>query len=538
MELRPYQQAAVTAIEEGWRDGSLRKSLLVLPTGTGKTVVFCTVARHCAGDGRVLILAHREELIEQARQKYYRITGDLAAKEKAGETCLGDLAPVVVGSVQTLQNKKRLSKFPADYFGAIIIDEAHHALAAGYQRVLEHFPRARVLGVTATPDRGDKRDLAEYFDGVAYEYSLKSAIADGYLCPIRALTAPLTLDVSNVKTGRGEYGGDLDKTGLAQALEQYLPQIAQAIRTHAAGRKTVVFLPLISVARQFKDELNKVGLTAREVNGQSEDRAETLAWFDAAGPGNVLCNAMLLTEGWDCPSVDCVVVLRPTKIRALYCQMIGRGTRLAPGKENLLILDFLWMSGKHDLCRPAVLASDDPAIQKRVAETAEDRQLDVLEAAETAERELNEEAEESRRQSLAEALEAARRRPKRLIDPLDYAVFVGESDCEPIFKWELLPATDKQKTFLARQGIDTTAVNRGRAKRIIDSIMRRHSEHLATVKQIRALERAGYKGVKDWPFDEASARIAELVSAGWNPRRLSKSPSLYNLERAVDELFS
>lgn len=213
MELRPYQQAAVTAIEEGWRDGGLRKSLLVLPTGTGKTVVFCTVARHCAGDGRVLILAHREELIEQARQKYYRVTGELAAKEKAGETCLGDSSPVVVGSVQTLQNKKRLSKFPADYFGAIIIDEAHHALAAGYQRVLEHFPRARVLGVTATPDRGDKRDLAEYFDGVAYEYSLKSAIADGYLCPIRALTAPLTLDVSNVKTGRGECGKQRRRPG-------------------------------------------------------------------------------------------------------------------------------------------------------------------------------------------------------------------------------------------------------------------------------------------------------------------------------------
>lgn len=116
-------------------------------------------------------------------------------------------------------------------------------------------------------------------------------------------------------------------------------------------------------------------------------------------------------------------------------------------------------------------------------------------------------------------------------------MFVGERDCEPLFKWELLPATDKQKAFLDKQGIDTTTVNRGRAKRIIDSIMRRRGEHLATVKQIRALERAGYTDVKDWPFDEASARIAELVFAGWNPRRLSKSPSLYNLERAADELF-
>lgn len=540
MKLRPYQQAAVQAIEAGWQDGSLQKSLLVLPTGTGKTVVFCTVARHRAGGGRVLILAHREELIEQAREKYYSITGDIAAKEKAENTCLGDPAPVVVGSVQTLQNEKRLLHFPSDYFKTIIIDEAHHALADGYQRVLQHFPQAAVLGVTATPDRGDKRSLAEYFDGVAYEYSLKQAIQDGYLCPIQALTVPLTIDVSHVKTSRGEYGGDFDRTELGQTLEQYLPQIVQALKQYAANRKTVVFLPLISIAKQFRDELTAEGINAREINGQSEDRIETLDWFDHAGPGSVLCNAMLLTEGWDCPSVDCVVVLRPTKIRALYAQMIGRGTRLAEGKKNLLILDFLWMTGKHDLCRPAMLASDNPEVQQRLIQHQnEEGQVNLLEAAEAAETELKEEAEESRRRSLAEAIVAASSRPKRLINPLDYAVFVGESsDYEPVFKWEYLPITEKQKAFLEKQGIDTTNLNRGHAKRIIDSLMSRFGRHMATVKQIRVLERAGYVNVKDWSIEEASARLTELSDVGWNPRRLKKSPYIYNIEREADLLFS
>ncbi|EEX48658.1 DEAD/DEAH box helicase [Jonquetella anthropi] len=540
MELRPYQQAAVTAIEEGWRDGSLRKSLLVLPTGTGKTVVFCTVARQTTGDGRVLILAHREELIEQAREKYYRITGEIAAKEKAHCSCFGDPASVVVGSVQTLQNVKRLSKFPADYFSTIIIDEAHHALAVGYQRVLEHFPRARVLGVTATPDRGDKRNLAEYFDGVAYEYSLKSAIADGYLCPIRALTAPLRLDVSNVKTSRSKFGNDFDRAELSVALEEYLPQIAQCIKENASARKTVVFLPLVSIAQQFQRECEAAGLEAREVNGESDNRAETLAWFDKAGPGSVLCNAMLLTEGWDCPSVDCVVVLRPTKVRALYCQMIGRGTRICPGKENLLILDFLWLSDKHDLCKPACLITDDEKAQRLIAQKSEDEQIDLMEAADEAEKEAGEETEKERRQSLADSLSEAMRHPKMLIDPLVYECFIGEKlDYEPTFKWEYLPVTEKQRAFLEKNGISTENLKRGSATRIIGDLNRRREAGLATLKQIRRLELYGYESVGDWSFVEAGARIDELTRAGWQKRRLKVSPEQYNRMRAfVDSMFN
>lgn len=536
MNLRPYQQQAVGAIIENW--DQYRRELLVLPTGTGKTVVFCTVARRRAGDGRVLILAHREELIEQARQKYFTVTGELTAKEKAGESCLGSGLDVVVGSVQTLQSKKRLANFAQDYFSTIIIDEAHHALAASYQRILEHFSAAKVLGVTATPDRGDKRNLAEYFDGVAYEYSLKQAIADGWLCRIKALTAPLKLDVSNVKTSRGEYGSDFDRGELGQALEEYLPQIARCIKENAGDRKTVVFLPLVSIAQQFQRECAAVGLDAREVNGESDDRAGTLEWFDKAGPGSVLCNAMLLTEGWDCPSVDCVVVLRPTKSRALYAQMIGRGTRLCEGKKDLLILDFLWLSGRHNLCKPACLVSEDEEAQQRVADRSEDEQLDLLAAAEEAEKEISDEAEENRRQSLAKALDEAKKHPKKLINPLDFEAYLGEEPgYEPVFKWEFLPATDRQIAYLEKQGIDTLGLTRGHATRLINSIARRNEANLSTVKQIRLLERLGYENVRDWPRAEASARIGELVRVGWKTSHLSMSPEQYNLMRFANSMF-
>ena len=537
MELRPYQQAAVSEIGKFW--GQYRRALLVLPTGTGKTVVFCTVARQAAGSGRVLILAHREELIEQARSKYYSVTGELTAKEKAGESCLGSGLDVTVGSVQTLQSQKRLANFATDYFGTIIIDEAHHALAASYQRILEHFSGAKVLGVTATPDRGDKRNLAEFFDGVAYEYSLRQAIHDKWLCPIKALTAPLKLDVTNVKTTRSEYGSDFDRAELGQALEAYLPQIAQCIKENAGDRKTVVFLPLVSIAQQFQQECLKAGLDAREVNGESDDRAGTLEWFDKAGPGSVLCNAMLLTEGWDCPSVDCVVVLRPTKSRALYAQMIGRGTRLCEGKKDLLILDFLWLSGKHDLCKPACLVTDDEKAQALIAEKSEDEQLDLLEAADDAEKEASEEAENERRQSLAHALEEARRHPSMMIDPLVYECFVGgHLDYEPTFKWEYLPITDKQKAFLEKNGISTESLKRGSANRIIGDLNRRREAGLATLKQIRRLELYGYKSVGDWSFAEASARMTDLANAGWQKRRLRISPEQYNQMRAfADSMF-
>ena len=167
--LRPYQQEAKNAVFEKWNAGT-RKTLLVLPTGTGKTIVFASVTEECVRHGeRVLILAHRGELLDQAADKIRKATGLGCSVEKAEQSCFGQWYRVTVGSVQTLMREKRLRQFPERYFGTIIVDEAHHCISDSYQKVLQYFPEAHVLGVTATPDRGDMRDLGTYFENIAYE---------------------------------------------------------------------------------------------------------------------------------------------------------------------------------------------------------------------------------------------------------------------------------------------------------------------------------------------------------------------------------
>lgn len=192
MELRPYQQQAKDAIFSEWENG-IKKTLLVLPTGCGKTIVFAKVAEECVkGGSRVLILAHRGELLDQAADKIGKSTGLGCATEKAEQTCLGSWFRIVVGSVQSMMREKRLNQFPNDYFNTIIIDEAHHCISDSYQKVLRHFPDAEVLGVTATPDRGDMQNLGTVFESLAYEYTLPKAIKEGYLSPIKAVTIPLS----------------------------------------------------------------------------------------------------------------------------------------------------------------------------------------------------------------------------------------------------------------------------------------------------------------------------------------------------------
>lgn len=357
MELRPYQEEARQAVEKQWEDG-IDKTLLVLPTGCGKTIVFAKITEDCVRSGeRVLILAHRSELLEQAADKIEKSTGLKSSVEKAEESCLGSWYRITVGSVQTLMREKRLNQFSPDYFDVIIIDEAHHCISDSYRRILDYFNEAKVLGVTATPDRGDMKNLGQVFESLAYEYTMPQAIREGYLSPIKAMTIPLKMDLSGVLVQSGDFkAGDL-----GTALEPYLYQIADEMAKYCSNRKTVVFLPLVKTSQKFRDILNEKGFKAAEVNGESRDRAEILEDFEK-GKYNVLCNSMLLTEGWDCPSVDCIAVLRPTKVRGLYCQMVGRGTRLSPGKDHLLLLDFLWHTERHELCHPASLICENEEV--------------------------------------------------------------------------------------------------------------------------------------------------------------------------------
>ena len=513
MDLRPYQQEAREAIFEQW-DSGVKKTLLVLPTGCGKTIVFAKVTEDCVRRGdRVLILAHRGELLEQASDKIRKSTGLGCAMEKAEESCKDSWFRIVVGSVQTMMREKRLSQFTEDYFNTIIIDEAHHCISDSYQRVLQHFPNAHVLGVTATPDRGDMRNLGSYFETLAYEYTLPKAIKEGYLTPIKALTIPLKIDMSGVTV----QAGDFKASDISTALDPYLQGIAEEMQKYCKDKKTVVFLPLVKTSQKFRDLLNEYGFCAAEVNGDSQDRAEILKDFEE-WKYNVLCNSMLLTEGWDCPSVDCVVVLRPTKVRSLYCQMVGRGTRLSPGKDHLLLLDFLWHTEKHELCHPASLICENEEVAQKMTENLEKEAgmpVDIEEAEKTA----SEDVVAQREEALAKQLAEMKRRKKKLVDPLQFEMSIQAEDLSgyvPSFGWEMGPPSDKQKNALEKLGIMPDQIdNAGKAAKILDRLDKRKREGLTTPKQIRFLEGKGFQHVGTWQFEKAKDLIDRIAANGW-----------------------
>lgn len=528
MGLRPYQQESIDKIQEEWSKGH-KKTLLVLPTGTGKTIVFTKLAEELVKQGkRVLIMAHRGELLEQAADKLFKTTGLRAAVEKAENTSIDSFYRVVVGSVQTLQREKRLNQFDPDFFDVIIVDEAHHILSDGYQRVMNYFKSAKVLGVTATSDRGDMRNLGEYFDSLAYEYSLPAAIKDGYLSPIKALTIPLTLDLTGVK----QQSGDFSTKDLGTALDPYLYQIADEMAKQCMDRKTVVFLPLVKTSQKFKDILNSKGFRAAEVNGESDDRKEILQDFDN-GKYNVLCNSMLLTEGWDCPTVDTIVILRPTKVRALYSQMVGRGTRLSPGKKELLILDFLWHTERLELCHPASLITKNANVAKKMTKNIEnsDEPVDL----EDAEQQATEDVAEDRENSLAEQLSAMKKRKRKLVDPLQFEMSIQDSDLTdfvPEFGYQMGPPTKKQTAALEKLGIFPDEIqNAGKAELLLTRLNKRRDAGLATPKQIRFLESRNFQHVGTWNFDSANSMIKRIAANGWRLPRGVKPTEFKPVEK-------
>lgn len=534
MELRPYQAEAMASIFKEWNGNedkpSVNKTLLVLPTGCGKTIVFSKVIEECIRQGkRVLVLAHRGELLDQAADKLAKATNLKCAKEKASDTCLNSWFRVVVGSVQTLMQDKRLNKFSSDYFDTIIIDEAHHCISNSYQKILNHFDGAKVLGVTATPDRGDMKNLGSVFESLAYEYTLPKAIKEGYLSPIKALTIPLKLDLSSVS----QQAGDFKVSEIGSALDPYLEQIAEEMVKHCFDRKTVVFLPLISTSQKFVKILNEKNFKAVEVNGNSQNRAEILSDFDN-DKYNVLCNSMLLTEGWDCPSVDCIVVLRPTKVRSLYSQMVGRGTRLYPQKEHLLLLDFLWHTENHELCHPAHLICENDEVAKKMTENIEKEEMPI--DIEEAEQKASEDVIASREEALAKKLEELKKRKKKLVDPLQFEMSIQAEDLVnyvPAFGWQMAPASAKQLKALEKHGIFPDEVdNAGKASLLLGRLNTRKQEGLTTPKQIRFLEGRGFNHVGTWEFESARKLIDRIAANGWKiPKDIE--PKTYKPDNSI-----
>jgi superfamily II DNA or RNA helicase len=478
--LRPYQLEAIDAIFKKWLEYD--RLLTVWPTGAGKTIGFAHVALRRIAAGSVLILAHRDELINQAINKLYLAVGIQADKEKA-ESYAAISANVVVGSVQTLSHRTRLKRFPSDHFKTVIVDEAHHILSESYQRIVRYLSAAKVLGVTATPDRGDAQSLGQYFEDIAHEVSLIDLIQGGYLAPITVRTVPLKIDISGVSTRAGDFSDE----ELAGVLDPLLEEIGQAIVQYAANRKSVVFVPLIKTAERFADILCGVGLRAEMISGQCSDRSEKLSQF-RRGKIQILVNSMLLTEGYDEPSIDCIVPLRLTKIRSLYAQQVGRGTRISPGKKDLLLLDFLWHSRRHNLAQPASLIAHDEAETQHIRCALAKGSGDLLEAQSDAARQ--------REEALAAELEENRRRQGETVDLLELAKrFQAPSfvDYQAYLRWHHLAPTEPQVRILKTNKIDPSLVrDRGHAAVIIDGIFKFKNREPATEKQLRYMKSLGH----------------------------------------------
>ena len=348
LPLRDYQQEALNAVLDAADQGATRP-LVALPTGTGKTVLFAyLVARR---PGRSLILVHRDELIRQAAEKLAMIAPDLdvgIVKAKSNEIN----SRCVLASVQSISRPKRLQTLRSD-FETVIVDEAHHATATTYKRVLEYVGSFRTdgpltLGVTATPRRGDRKTLDTIFQDIVYQRSITDMIATGYLCDLRALQIGVEINLDLIRTQRGDFvDSDLEQLLLTADAPV---TVVDAVLEHAAQRKTLIFTPTVNIAHVLAAKLREAGIVAEAVDGKTplQDRRAMLKRF-RSGSTQVMINCGVLTEGYDEPSVDCVILCRPTKSATLFTQMIGRGTRPYPGKQNCLIIDLVGLTTRHSL---------------------------------------------------------------------------------------------------------------------------------------------------------------------------------------------
>lgn len=337
MELRDYQRECIATIETQ-PPGAY---LVQMATGLGKTVTFANIPRH----GRVLLLSHREELVEQPR-KYYDCTFGV---ERAENHSHGE--EVVSASVQSMA--RRLNRFSPDEFDVVVVDECHHSSATTYRKILSHFKPRLTIGFTATPNRSDKVRLDDIFSRIIFQRDLRWGIENGYLSDIYCLRVNIGYDLSAVRTRMGDYApGELE-----EAMEGTADAIAQAYKEYARGA-TLIFAVSVRQANEIASKIPG----AVVVTGETKSRADIIRRFT---DGQIPCivNVMVFTEGTDIPRVETVIVARPTQSDGLYTQMVGRGLRLYPGKEKLTLIDCVGVTGRASLCTaPSLLGIDMDAV--------------------------------------------------------------------------------------------------------------------------------------------------------------------------------
>jgi superfamily II DNA or RNA helicase len=361
IKLRDYQKECLEAIKLCYKTG-IRRQLICLPTGTGKTIIFAQFPNFFGMKKRMLVLAHREELLNQAREKILRANSNLKVDIEQAERQADDSCDVVVASVQTLgrQNSKRLQRLNPNQFYLIVVDEAHHAIASTYHRILKHFKifdentRKLLVGFTATPKRGDRIGLDAVFEEITFSRSMPDMIEKGYLAPLAAFRIETDIDLSDVKTRMGDFvTGQLSK---AVNIHKRNDIVIKVYQEHLKGRQTICFCVDVAHANSLAETFRKNKIATASVTGEMDrdKRAKALADFQT-GKKQVLTNCMVLTEGYDESSISGIILARPTKSSLLYTQMIGRGTRLHPGKENVTVIDIVDVTKNHKLINLSTL---------------------------------------------------------------------------------------------------------------------------------------------------------------------------------------
>ncbi|MEW6572943.1 MAG: DEAD/DEAH box helicase [Bacillota bacterium] len=491
--LRDYQKDALRAVLAAQKRGVTRP-LIALPTGTGKTIIFAALARLLGA--RALILAHRDELIRQAVDKVLMVWPDASVGViKADENDFRD-KQVVVASVQTLSKPSRLEQVAHQDFNLLVVDEAHHAVASTYRRIMDYLmflegePERLLLGVTATARRGDRVGLGNIFEEVVYSTTILTMVRAGYLCDIRGIRVSTGADLSKVATRRGDFVES--QLSLAVNTPERNGIVVAAYLHYAAGRKALAFTVDVQHAKDLAIAFKENGVEAKVISGNTpeEERRETLRAF-RRGEIQVITNCAVLTEGYDEPSLDCILMARPTKSATLYTQCIGRGTRLFPGKQDCLVIDFA--DNRHDVCAlPTLLGFG----------------LDRL----------------TRGQSVREEIEAQERR--KVVRPI-YGVSAEEFDLlgKSVFRWiqaghqwrlpiapqtyaVLSPDGDKYRVLLVArderpQLLHPTALTIGYAQGIAEDYARQHGKAFsrrdaawrqqpATEKQVDLLRKLGF----------------------------------------------
>lgn len=500
--MRHYQQSAIDAAMKWLYVDGHPSGIIQLATGLGKTPMAAHLIRQCIQEGKVgraLFLAHRDELITQACN-CFELAG-LAPGREQGQLRADSLfaANVVVATVQTLS--RRLNQWPKDEFQLIVTDEMHHSGASTYQSVYDRYSHAKLIGITATIKEGLERHTE-----VVYRYTLKEALKDPlgpFLSPIRLTVIDLGADLRTCRTIGKK--GDFNQKDLEEAIQPHIEAFANAIVNEIGDRKTMVFMPCVGSATAMAGAINQLGVKAQWVSGDKKDKKDIVRHYKE-GAWQVIVNCDMLGEGFDDPATE-VVVLKPTRSRISYAQMVGRGTRLHPGKTHCTIIDFNHTSNL-DLIGPGSLSELEPEVAKEVREVIKkEKGIDLWEAVERAT-----DAVAKRREELS--VQVARLKQtytKKEVDPFEVASNLGVLSASVSLDAK---ATAPQVQVLKRFGIrDPEHLSKSQASRMIGEMIKRRSAGLCSVKQLNLLVSLGVKPhmARSMTFTEASSRIEQLL---------------------------